>query len=86
VRVYATPLQPPLDGMATLEEWLASPDGAAAIRAAVGVDEDGRPRAILGNAELLEVISNFPLATFAAFPGLGISHELVRTLTNVSDA
>jgi beta-glucosidase len=67
--------------MATLQEWLADPDGAAAVRAAVGVDEDGHPRGILGDAELLRVIGNFPLATLAAFPGLGIDHDLVRALT-----
>ena len=58
----------------------ADPDGAAAIRAAVGTHGDGRPMGVLGDAELLRVIGNFPLTTLTAFPGLGISHDLVRTL------
>jgi beta-glucosidase len=80
VHVEATAPRPPLDGMATLQEWLADPDGAAAIRAAVGTHGDGRPMGVLGDAELLRVIGNFPLTTLTAFPGLGISHDLVRTL------
>jgi beta-glucosidase len=85
VHVDAAPQRPPLDGMATLQEWLTDPRGAAAIRAAIGVDGDGRPRGILGDRELLRIIGNFPLATLAAFPGLGISHDLVRTLGGDSD-
>ena len=27
------------------------------------------------------MIGNFPLGTLAAFPGLGISHDLVRAVT-----
>jgi len=80
VDVAAPPLPVTLDGMATLEEWLADPTGSALLHKAVGTDEDGRPKGILGNEELLPVIGNFPLSTLAALPGLGISHDLVHTL------
>jgi beta-glucosidase len=86
VRVEATPPRPVLDGTATLNEWMADADGAAAIRAAVGVDADGHPGGILGNAELLEMIGNFSLDRLPAFPGFGITHDLVRTLTSRDDA
>lgn len=70
-----------LTASSTLEEWLADSDGRAAITAAVGVDRHGRPNGILGDEELRTVIGNFPLSALAAFPGLGITHELVRGLT-----
>src|SRR5829696_1596876 len=63
-----------LDGMATLEEWLAHPGGSALLREAIGVDEHGQPRGILGDEELIRVIGNFPIIRLAAFPGLGIDH------------
>lgn len=73
-------LRPSLDGMATLEEWLADPVGGALLREAVGTDENGRPRGILGNDELISVIGNFPISTLAAFPGLGLDHATVDGL------
>src|SRR5829696_4498997 len=69
-----------LDGMSTLEEWLAHPVGAGLLREAIGVDERGRPRGILGDEELIRVIGNFPISTLAAFPGLGIDHATVDHL------
>ena len=66
--------------MATLQEWLADPTGATLLHQAVGTDDQGRPKGILGNQELLPVIGNFPISTLAAFPGLGITHELVHNL------
>jgi beta-glucosidase len=69
-----------LDGMATLQEWLADPTGSALLHKAVGTDETGRPKGILGNEELMTVIGNFPISTLAAFPGLGLSHAVVHTL------
>ncbi|MET7394921.1 glycoside hydrolase family 3 C-terminal domain-containing protein [Dactylosporangium sp. NPDC005572] len=70
----------PLDGMATLQEWLADPDGSAAVRAAIGVDADGRPQGILGDDELLTVIGNFPISSLAVFPGTGITNAVVDDL------
>jgi beta-glucosidase len=67
--------------MATLQEWLADPTGAALLQEAVGTDDQGRPKGILGNEELLPVIGNFPIHTLAAFPGLGFTHDLVHDLT-----
>jgi beta-glucosidase len=70
--IEATALPPTveLDGMSTLEECLAHPVGAGLLREAVGVDENGRPRGILGDEELIRVIGNFPIRTLAAFPAL----------------
>jgi beta-glucosidase len=79
--IAGTPPAQPLTGMSTLEEWLADPAGQQALRDAVGVDQDGRPAGILGNEALLRIIGNIPLSTLAAFPGLGVTHELVEKLT-----
>lgn len=81
VTVDATPPRAPLNGMSTLYEWLADPDAAAVIRDAAGTDASGRPQGILADDELIKVIGDFPLATLAAFPGRGITHELVAALT-----
>jgi beta-glucosidase len=78
--VVAPPPPAALDGMSTLEEWLADPTGAALLHEAVGTDDLGRPKGILGNEELLPVIGNFPISTLAAFPGLGFTHEVVHSL------
>lgn len=80
IAVTTPPLPVQLDGMATLEEWLAHPVGADLLREAIGVDENGRPRGILGDEELIRVIGNFPISTLAAFPGLGIDHATVDNL------
>jgi len=74
VVVDAPPPAVPLDGMSTLQEWLADPIGGPLLRAEVGTG------GILGNAELLPVIGNFPISTLAAFPGLGITHATVDKL------
>ena len=78
--IAAPALPASLDGMATLQEWLADPTGSALLHKAVGTDEDGRPKGILGNEELLPVIGNFPISSLAAFPGLGLSHPVVDAL------
>jgi beta-glucosidase len=80
VDIAAPPLPVRLDGMSTLQEWLADPTGSALLHTAVGTDETGRPKGILGNEELLVVIGNFPISTLAAFPGLGLSHAVVQGL------
>jgi beta-glucosidase len=66
--------------MSTLEEWLADPTGSALLHKAVGTDNQGRPKGILGNEELMVVIGNFPISTLAAFPGLGFTQDLVHSL------
>jgi len=78
--VAAPPPPARLDGMSTLQEWLADPAGSALLRTAVGTDATGRPKGILGNEELLVVIGNFPISTLAAFPGLGLGHAVVHDL------
>jgi beta-glucosidase len=80
VELTAPPQTVELDGMSTLEEWLAHPVGAGLLRETIGVDERGRPRGILGDEELIRVIGNFPISTLAAFPGLGIDHATVDHL------
>jgi beta-glucosidase len=78
--IAAPALPASLDGMSTLQEWLADPTGSALLHKAVGTDEDGRPKGILGNEELLPVIGNFPISSLAALPGLGFTHDLVHSL------
>jgi beta-glucosidase len=80
VEIHAPPLRVPLDGMATLEEWLADPTGSVLLREAIGTDEAGRPRGFLGDEELLPVIGNMPIRTLAAFPGFGFDHRTVDAL------
>ena len=79
--VEAPSLAGPLNAMSTLQEWLADPEGARVLRAAVGTDDDGRPQGLLGDEELIRVIGNFPLSTLGAFPGLGLDGPSVRALT-----
>ncbi|TWD84362.1 beta-glucosidase [Kribbella amoyensis] len=84
VTVTGPPVLPRLDGMATLDEWLAHPDGAAALRDAVGVDADGNARGILGNPELLRMIGNFPISSLATFPGLGLDEGVLDRILGPS--
>ncbi len=72
----------PLSGESTLAEWLADPDGARMLRAAVGTSAGGRPAGVLANPELLRVIGSFPLARMPAFPGLGITAAVIEALTS----
>ncbi|XVV10202.1 glycoside hydrolase family 3 C-terminal domain-containing protein [Actinoplanes sp. CA-131856] len=65
---------------ATLREWLADPSGAAALRAAVGVDADGRPNGVLANPDLLTVLGDFPLTRLTAFPRLGVTQAVLTRL------
>jgi beta-glucosidase len=86
ITVEATPPAVPLSGTSTLAEWLGDPVGGQALRGALGTGPDGRPAGILGSEELLAIIGNMPLRTLAAFPGLGVTDELVATLvTAVTD-
>jgi beta-glucosidase len=80
IEIDGPPPRVPLNDMATLEEWLADPEGGPLLREEVGTDADGRPNGILGNEELLPVIGNMPISTLAAFPGLGLDHDLVGRL------
>jgi beta-glucosidase len=77
VDVPAPPLPARLDATSTLQEWLADPDGATALRQAVGVEPDGRPSGILGDEHLIAIIGGMPLGGLAAFPGFGIDHATV---------
>jgi beta-glucosidase len=66
--------RPPLGAEASLDEWLADPDGAARLRAAAGAAP------LLADAELRRVIGNFPLGRLAAFPAMGITDGVLREL------
>jgi beta-glucosidase len=80
ITVSGTPPRAQLTGMSTLEEWLGDPVGGPALRREIGTDPDGQPAGILGNDELIKIIGNFTLHTLAAFPGLGITHEVLGKL------
>ncbi len=80
IDVAADPVRQPLDTGSSVQEWLADPEGGAALRAAVGTGDDGRPPGILGGEELLRVIGGFPLDRLTAFPGTGITREVVERL------
>ena len=80
ITVPATPPALPLSGTSTLTEWLTDPVGGQVLRDAMGTRPDGRPGGILGSEELLAIIGNMPLATLAAFPGLGVTGELIDTM------
>jgi beta-glucosidase len=80
LEVGGTPRRAPLTGMSTLREWLADPDGGPALREAIGTGPDGKPGGILASDELVAIIGNFTLHTLAAFPGLGVTHEVLNRL------
>ena len=80
VDIAAPPLPARLDAMSTLHEWLADPDGSAALRQAIGVHPDGTPRGILGDDELIRIIGGAPLDSLVGFPGLGIEARTVAEL------
>ncbi|HET7245773.1 MAG TPA: glycoside hydrolase family 3 C-terminal domain-containing protein, partial [Streptosporangiaceae bacterium] len=80
ITVAATPPALPLSGMSTLTEWFSDPAGGQVLRDALGARPDGSPGGILGSEELLAIIGNMPLATLAAFPGSGVTGELIDTL------
>ena len=81
LEVPAPPVRPRLDADATLREWLADPDGAAALREAVGVGPDGTPNGVLGDGQTLTVLGDFPLRVLTAFPGLGIDRPVLDKAT-----
>nr|MDT0661940.1 glycoside hydrolase family 3 C-terminal domain-containing protein [Micromonospora sp. DSM 115978] len=78
--VPAPPLPVRLDDMATLAEWIADPEGSAALRRAVGTASDGTPRGILGQPDLVRLLGNFPLHSLATFPGMGFDQTTVTAL------
>jgi beta-glucosidase len=80
IDVVAPPLRVELDDMATLQEWLADPTGEALLREAVGTDDAGRPRGILGDDELRSVVGNFPIRALTAFSGSGLDPGTVDDL------
>lgn len=80
VHVDAPRTAPPLGPMSSLEEWLADPDGAAALHEAFGTRPDGRLAGMLGDEELVKVIGNFPMRTLAGFPDMSIDHATLDAM------
>jgi beta-glucosidase len=80
VEIDAPRISLPLTEMSTLQEWLADPEGGRALRAAIGTDDSGAPKGILGDPELIAVIGNFPIGRLAAFPGIGIDQATLRAI------
>jgi beta-glucosidase len=79
-----TPVDAPLTGGSTLREWLADPAGAARLKAAIGVDADGKPVGVLADPESLTVLGDFPLQALAAFPRFGISQAAIAEVSDVA--
>ena len=80
IDVSGPPLRVELDATATLQEWLADPDGSRLLHELVGTDEAGRPHGILGDDELRSVVGNFPISALAAFPSSGLDQGIVDEL------
>ena len=85
VHVDAARVAAPLGPMSSLQEWLADPDGAAALAEVVGTREDGRLAGMLGDEELQRVVGNFPMRSLAGFPNITLDHatldEVVERLS-----
>ena len=64
--------------MSSLQEWLADPEAAAALRAAAATDETGQLKEFLDNQELITVVGSFPISTVAAFAGMIIDSETIN--------
>jgi beta-glucosidase len=75
-----------LDAMATLQEWLAEPNGAALMREAIGTDIHGRALGILGDPERMKVLGNFPIGSLATFPGIGLDQDAVSRLVGLYES
>jgi beta-glucosidase len=80
VEVEAPRVAPPLGSMSSLQEWLADPAGAAALREVLGTTEDGRLAGVLGQEELQRVVGNFPMETLAGFPNVDLDHATLDDL------
>lgn len=80
IHISAPAPKPTFTRMSTLGEWLADPGGERALRAAFGTDASGRPNGILGDADQIRMMGNFPLSSLSAFPGIGLDHTTVDTL------
>jgi len=80
IAVDAPRLRPPLTRMSPLQDWRDDPDAGPALLQAVGLTGVGRRATILGDEALLKVVGNFPLETLIAFPGVGITADIVDQL------
>ncbi len=74
VHVDAPSLEPPLSGWSTLHEWRADSLGTRLLDKAVP------DTSLLKDEGMIQVIGTMPMATLAAFPGLGLHHELLEEL------
>jgi beta-glucosidase len=70
----------PLGAMSSLEEWLADPSGADALRGVLGTTDDGRLAGALGNPELRRVVGNFPMSALAGFANVDLDRDDLQEL------
>jgi hypothetical protein len=82
IDIAAPPARVALDGMATLAEWLADPDGAALLLEAVGTDEQGRPGGIVGDDELAPSSETSPSAPSRPSVAAGSTRALSTNLSS----
>ncbi|MFB9839337.1 glycoside hydrolase family 3 C-terminal domain-containing protein [Actinoallomurus acaciae] len=80
VELAATPRRVPLTLMSTLDEWIADPVAGAALREAVGNDDQGRPRGVFADAAVARTIGNFPVSSLAVFPNVGFDHATLQDI------
>ncbi|TCN40524.1 beta-glucosidase [Kribbella orskensis] len=78
--VDTPPVAAPLDDSSSLQEWLADPIGGPLLLASIGASDAGTPNGVLGDAELLQVIGNFPLRRLCAFPGMVVDNKTLDGL------
>jgi beta-glucosidase len=78
--VEAPRVAAPLGAMSSLEEWLADPSGAEALRGVLGTTDDGRLAGALGNPELRRVVGNFPMSTLAGFANVDLDRDDLQEL------
>ncbi|NLT55955.1 MAG: beta-glucosidase [Actinomycetales bacterium] len=69
----------PLEAESTLEEWLADPDGAAALRE-VFRDDRGAPAGLLADEELVALIGSFPMDRIASLFGTDLDRTALDAL------
>jgi beta-glucosidase len=80
VHLDAPRVAAPLGPMSSLEEWLADPGGRAVLAETVGTDQDGRFTGILGDAQMLTIIGNFPMQALAGFGNVPIDRPQLEAM------
>ncbi|GAA2094791.1 glycoside hydrolase family 3 C-terminal domain-containing protein [Microlunatus panaciterrae] len=81
VQLEAPRLAAPLGPMSTLHEWLADPRGRELVMAGA----DAATNHLLADEELIKVVGTMPMATLAAFPGMGFSDAQLEQMIQQLD-